>query len=202
MDNRLVEETPEARKPVAEDRTVIVSGIERSLSQTVADRMTALGWRTMLRHEQISSEDLAGADALVCCNVIENEPSWLTCSAEEWHSMRKQGLDDLFELIQGYANARAEREAPGAAVIISGCRTPEAEGQNVLGSCISWGVRGLVRNAAATYAHNGIRINGILADTASADADASIAALAIFLIEQGDHITGQVIPVADGKTLL
>lgn len=176
----------------------VVTGTSGTLGAAVARRLGERGYEVIGAEGASLPAGYSGADLLVLAHGIAEEPNWMDCSADEWRRLRVAGLDFMFTSVQAYANARIHTGAQGVAIIVTSDASHAEDGSDVLRSTISWGVRGLVRNASTTYARKGVRVNGICVD---GDAAEDVAALAEFLAE-GEHITGQTIPVAGGRALL
>ena len=183
-----------------ERKTCVVTGAETALGVSVADYLDGHGYATIRGEGASLPEGAEAADLLVCCHGTSETLDWLSCTADEWRAMRAQNLDSMFTCLQTYANARVAAGAEGIAILVTHDDSNSGSAEDVLWSTTSWGVRGLVRNAAAAYARKGVRVNGVCAGAEGVSGE-DIAALVAFLA-QGAHITGQTIPVAGGRTLL
>ena len=178
--------------------TVAVTCATGAFGAAVCNLFETDRWQVLASDSSELPQGYENADVLVIARDDSKCPDWLTCSPGDWRSFRATGLDSAFMAVQAYANARLLVGEPGSIVLVTSDSSHAEDGSDALDSAVSWGIRGLVRNASAAYARKGVRVNGICADGAGAD---DIASLAAFLA-QGEHITGQTIPVAGGRALL
>ena len=180
-------------------QTICITGAESACGRAVAERMAADGWSMQAAEGAAIPGELPTLDALVCCHAEAGKLDWLAATADEWRELRRRNLDATFSCIQHAANAIVAEGREGAIVVVAPSLADAEDPDSVLSAATAWGVRGLVRNAAAAYARKGVRVNAVCAGGAPA---ADVAELVAFLIEEGTHVTGQTIPVADGRALL
>lgn len=183
-----------------ECKTAVVTGAETALGSAVAGYLEGLGHRVDRAEGPCLPEGFEAADLLVCCHGTNEALNWLECPADQWRAVRERNLDSMFRALQTYANARVAAEAEGVVILTAYDGSNSGDASDVLWSATSWGVRGIVRNAAAAYARKGVRVNAVCAGAEDVPAE-DVAALVAFLAGQA-HITGQTIPVADGRQLL
>ena len=183
-----------------ESKTIAVTGVETALGSAVVSHLEGLGHKVMGVEGPGLPVGFESADALVCCHGTNEALDWLECPADQWRAMRELNLDSMFRGLQAYANARVAAEAQGVVILTAHDGSNGGDAADVLWSAASWGVRGIVRNAAAAYARKGVRVNAVcVGDQGVSPAD--VATLVAFLMGQA-HITGQTIPVAGGRQLL
>ena len=178
-------------------KSAVVTGAGE-LAHVVIGKLASDGWTVTAVEGTELPADMT-VDALVCCHSAMEGPSWLDCTAEAWRDLRRTNLDSVFTCVQRFANAAVAAERDAAAVVVTADLANTANDADVLTAATAWGVRGLVRNAASAYARKGVRINGVCAGDAPAE---DVAELVRFLLDEGAHITGQTLPVANGRALL
>lgn len=179
---------------------------------------------TRLTFETIVQEHGQVHGVVNCTGSFFIKPMHLS-SLEEWNQVIQVNLTSCFCILK-YALEHALIPHEGAAVLVSSCAAQMGLAHHEVISAAKAGVEGLIRAAAASYAHKKIRINGIapgLTDTplstpltsnpASLKASLSFhplgrigtkediaSAISWLLSKQSSWITGEVLPVDGGLT--
>lgn len=182
-------------------KIALVTGAAGGLGQAISSKLSADGWKLIVtsrdgerlareygdRHLQIVADCSTAAgvrhifdtvkahefqpDALAHCVGNIRLGAMHRMSEEDFMDCLNANLISAFRTLSAFVGALRERNAPGAAVLVSSAAARIGTPNHEAIAAAKGGVEGLVRGAAATYAPAAIRINAVapgLMDTPAA----------------------------------
>lgn len=183
------------------ERIALITGAAGGLGQALADKLSVAGWKLIVtsrdgerlshaygnNHLQIVADcstvagvrhifDVATAnqmapDALAHCVGNIRLGAMHRMPESDFMDCLNANLISAFHTLSAFVGALRERNAPGAAVLVSSAAARIGTPNHEAIAAAKAGIEGLVRGAAATYAPAAIRINAVapgLMDTPAA----------------------------------
>lgn len=197
----------------------IVVGSEGAVGQAVSKRLEVSGYRVQnvgafgidtvgecIRRLAEAGEQL---DAMVYCATSDARLQTDEVGGQAWDDLRRLNVDGVFLTIQQCARTMLASDGGRIVVVLADDAVGEDPGSPLHASTM-WAARGLVRNFAQALARKGVAVNAVCAATAGSPvtplgvvpAPDEVAELVAMLLGEGEHITGQAIPMAGGGALL
>ncbi len=172
-------------------KVALITGASGGLGQAVAQALRDGGWKLALAgRDNAKLRDIYGSEAVCveadvsthegaqaavaacqerlglptalanCAGSILISPLHRT-SAEDYRACIAANLDTAFFTLGAFVEALRQARQPGAAVLVSSVAAEIGVSNHEAIAAAKGGVEGLVRGAAASYAPNRIRINGV-----------------------------------------